>query len=441
MKEGSNVTNSVPQMPETPMPTLENAPGEVVNTQTTEAVSTTNQASLGAVEQNLSQTEGTPANQSGSAPENAAMPKQEDLTPAENPNGEKVTPATNEASAGAVKENMAAQEPGMKKEQSLTSIGEQRYQKMAAGIKEAKGKLGSLFKNGATKIGRFLKNAAFGALAAPEAIGRGVDRAGEKVQDASDWMNKQSDAFDKWQDDKAEAIEAFTLRAIVETQHFILTKKKQVEDAAREKALLVAMIAELYIDQKVESFNRAKESFVSGYRNTIDYGRNAIIAANVKRQEAAKWYKTTIHSLKIRFWERKADKNMAKFEKAQKKIEGLKKLSAMEEQFKAEAAKSTEAPKAEAAPETTNQPQAEAAPVTNNETPAVLNTETPKEEISEPTETIAAENTANSEVKNETPVIPFNTPINTAEGNVPEMPPAKPAEAPQGDITTNATAA
>ena len=202
------------------------------------------------------------------------------------------------------KQEHVIEQQGSSTKESILAKGEERYAKLSNSISGAKDKVKSWVSGGTAKLGRLFKGAMVRGLAAPDAakhidnkmgemaveagkgIGYGMAYAGEKVgQGLVAGYDSMDKAYD-WAENQATSALNFTGEQFKKANDFAKNKGEQVKSFASEKAAMIESNATLIKNKTVEGLQSAKEGVSKRWGSLIEYGRNAIIAAEMRKQQA-----------------------------------------------------------------------------------------------------------------------------------------------------------
>lgn len=272
------------------------------------------------------------------------------------------------------------------KNEAITDKGQERYDKLANSLSNAKARVSGWFKSGADRMGRLFKKGAVATLSTPEAtaagakfvinkaeqgydktadvMGKGADYVNAKVEQAGvavaeggkyvanktveggkyvaqktveggkyvaaktgegmEYLGEKAEQMDRWAESAFESASDFTTEKVQATKQFISTKAEQVKTYTADKVLTYQAIISLEKDKRAEQLNAAKEKVSSKWNSMMEYSRNAIAAAELKRQEAQKIKDQKNNERKFAILQRKAEIHQAKLDKVKAKMAEMK---------------------------------------------------------------------------------------------------------------------
>lgn len=166
----------------------------------------------------------------------------------------------------------------------LYEKGQERLDTLKQKVSNAKASISSWFSKGKSFFAEKIGKAALVTAASPEIIGAGVDKVGEKIDEAKQSVIAKYNAAEQWVGDKKE--KAF---------NWANDKKEQVVQFGKDTVEISAAIAMVAAETASEKYTEAKESvkaksvevkekIQSKWERLLDFGKAAIAAAEAKRQ-------------------------------------------------------------------------------------------------------------------------------------------------------------
>ncbi|MEI7709243.1 MAG: hypothetical protein WCI76_00845 [bacterium] len=219
------------------------------------------------------------------------------------------------------------------KKEAVMAKGEERYTKLAGTLSNAKTRVGGWFKSGFASMGRMFKGGTVAALSAPEAIETGVKYVGDKAGEGANFLDAKADQFDQWTGEVAESAVNFTTEKVQATKQFISTKAEQVDRFVVDKVELGQAIADLAKNQLLEEVQSAKEAVANRWKGLMEYGRKAIAAAELKRQQVKQAYEQRMNAIQIAVLREQKNIQREKLKSIEAQLRQLGEVEGMEANF------------------------------------------------------------------------------------------------------------
>jgi hypothetical protein len=218
-------------------------------------------------------------------------------------------------------ENQGASSPA---QESLLTKGEERYAKAGAFVSSMKEKTSNAFSRVAGFFSKTPKAVAVGILSTPEIAMAGV----KKIDQGLDYLEDKGIAFENYVVGKAE-----------QGYEFVKEKKDLTVEYVQDKADTLRAVAELSQQVIEEKFDDAKQKIeeirsrvaLQGEK-LVEFGQQAILAAQMKKQEIVNSWRNKFNSLRLAIAEKKMEVRDARLEKARAKVEALRSLQEMYKQ-------------------------------------------------------------------------------------------------------------
>lgn len=234
----------------------------------------------------------------------------------------------------------------------LMNKGEQRYDNISASISKGKVRIGNLFKASFGGMGRLLKKGAFGALAAPDAIGYGLKvgvEAGDKglsgfldgLDAGGDWINTKVEKMGKG---TVQGIKEFGVgtanvgkeigkgvkEGFVNGMDYMEAKSIKMNEWMENKVNVASNVNDFLKNKTVEGLGKAKEGLGRRWRNLMEHGKTAIANAEIRRQEEKGFYEKQMNARKMAILESQAQYHQEKLNQIRAKMAELQQVESFE---------------------------------------------------------------------------------------------------------------
>ena len=207
--------------------------------------------------------------------------------------------------------------------ENLFEKGEKRYEKISDSLSGAKSKISGWWNSAKSSVGFLFKR----SLSAPEVAGKAWDvsrdatldtiaAADEKIHQGIDYVGTKAGEGLEWADNKLDQVTAWSFDKAGKLEDWIAKKAQEGKEVAEMTAFVAGKVAALAAERTEAAYEHVKNSMSDGYEKAVTYGKNALEAAQMKKQQISDKWNLFKNSMRIGMLKAQQEKEAEKFMQA-----------------------------------------------------------------------------------------------------------------------------
>ncbi len=215
--------------------------------------------------------------------------------------------------------------PGSPEKENLFEKGEQRYEKISDSLSKAKSKVSGWWNSAKSSVGGLFKRTSVGVLSTPEVAGKAWDvsrdatldtiaAADEKIHQGIDYVGTKAGEGLQWADNKLDQVTAWSFDKAGKLEDWIVKKYEHGKEVAAMTAYVGVAAGAFAVERTQAAYEKVKGGLSEAYGTAVEYGKNAVEAAQMKKQQITDKWNLFKNSMKIGFARVAAEEAKAKYD-------------------------------------------------------------------------------------------------------------------------------
>lgn len=212
--------------------------------------------------------------------------------------------------------------------ENLFEKGEQRYEKISDSLSKAKNKVSGWWNSAKSSVGGLFKRTSVGVLSTPEVAGKAwnvsrdatldtIAAADEKIHQGIDYVGTKTGEGLKWADNKLDQVTAWSFDKAGKMEDWIAKKAEEGKEIVKMHAFVAVAVGAFAAERTAAGFEKARDAVSGQYEKIVNYGKSALEAAEMKKQQITDKWNLFKNSMRIGMLKAQQQKEVENFMKAE----------------------------------------------------------------------------------------------------------------------------